>query len=593
MWPLLGALFCVSANAADSADAAAGKSLFAVCESCHGVNAEGNQALDAPLLAGLDADYLARQLRNFQRGLRGGGAEGSPARGMRDMAALLTDESQIQLVAQYVAGLPAVRSGDVAVSGDAGRGRELFRTCAACHGDEGRGNAALGAPALAGQADWYLLRQLQDFRAGRRGASAADTNGAQMRAMAQALRGEQALRDVVVHIRSLRGSSASGVVLSDRCPASFEQRDGLCVFRSLYELYQLPQGHGGLRAPLPGMREAFPARQIDLGRYLFFDPILSADRSMACASCHQPAHSFTDGRARSLGHDSADAAGQHRQAVLSRNAPSLWNVGFLPRLFWDARAESLERQAQGPLFSADEMAGSPASVEAALNASPQYRELFAQAFGRSAQAPIVSDEVERALAAFESSLVSFNSRYDRYAFGESAALSAEEIAGYNIFRGFVARCSQCHVPPLFTTADVAVVGAPASPGQPYDAGVGGVTHEAAMRGAFKIPTLRNIALTAPYFQAGQLARLEDVVRFYNDAPGHALPREEKLQVHWHLAMKAPTLSEAEQRALVAFLRTLTDESMMPAIPARLPSGLPVPTLLRRVAQRSLPDPTGR
>lgn len=604
---LLSALACAGAPSAQASDAMPGKDLFAVCESCHGVGAEGSQALNAPVLAGLDAAYVARQLRHYQQGLRGAGVEGSPGRAMRDMAALLRDDSQVEAVARYVASLAAVRSPDVTVRGDPVRGRALYRSCAACHGEDARGISALGAPALAGQADWYLLRQLEDFRAGRRGSAAQDVNGAQMQAMARTLGNAQALRDVVSYVRSLGAPSGAATAIEDRpnraptttpklssrCPPSFDQRDGLCVFRSLYELYALPAGHGGLRAPLPPMRATYSPQQIDLGRYLFFDPLLSADGSLACASCHQPDKGFADGRARSLGGTLHDGASGSHRAVLARNAPSLWNVGFLPRLFWDARADSLQAQARGPLFAADEMAGTPASLAAALNASPAYRELFAQAFQRPSDRPIDTDEVTRALAAFESSLVSFNSRYDRYALGDEAAMSPQEIAGYNIFRGFVARCSQCHVPPLFTSADVAVVGAPASPGQAYDAGVEAVTHEVAMRGAFKVPTLRNIALTAPYFQAGQLANLEDVIRFYNDTAGHAVPGGEHLQVHWHIAMKGPTLSAAEQRALLAFLRALTDESMMPAVPDRLPSGLALPSEVRRIAQHSVSSSTGR
>lgn len=596
LFVLLGVLTGACVPLSGSAGDLPGKSLFAVCESCHGVGAEGNRALNAPALAGLDAGYLTRQMNNFRQGLRGEGAEGSPGRAMRDMAALLQDESQVTAVSTYVASLPAAPVPDATVRGNAGRGKELFRTCIACHGENARGNPQLNSPALAGQADWYLLRQLEDFRDGRRGASAGDTDGAQMRAMARSLGNPQALRDVVSYIQSLSvpaSAPAASMKLSDRCPPSFEKRDGLCVFRSLYELYDLPAGHGGLRAPLPPMRASFSPEQIDLGRYLFFDPLLSGDRSLACASCHRPDMGFADGRARSLGHTLHDVAGSPRRVILARNAPTLWNVGFLPRLFWDARADSLQAQASGPLFSADEMAGTPASLEAALNASKTYRSLFAQAFKRSPGQPILTSEVTGALAAFESSLVSFNSRYDRYAFGDQSALNAEEIAGYNIFRGFVARCSQCHMPPLFTSGDVAVVGAPASPGQPYDAGVETVTHEAVMRGAFKVPTLRNIALTAPYFQAGQFASLSDVIRFYNDTAGHAVPAGEHLEVQWHIAMKGPTLSEAEQRALVAFLLTLTDESMMPAIPVRLPSGLPLPGEIVRVARRSTSSTTGR
>jgi len=144
-----------------------------------------------------------------------------------------------------------------------------------------------------------------------------------------------------------------------------------------------------------------------------------------------------------------------------------------------------------------------------------------------------------------------------------------------VFRGFVARCSQCHIPPLFTDGELAVIGAPAVPGEPYDRGAGRTDHDPALAGAFKTPTLRNIARTAPYFNAGQFATLDEAVAFYNDARGHAAPREVPLQIHWHIAMSQPMLGPDDVKALVAFLNTLTDESLMPQIPSSVPSGLPV------------------
>jgi len=324
------------------------------------------------------------------------------------------------------------------------------------------------------------------------------------------------------------------------------------------------------------MRARYTPAQIDLGRYLFFDRLLSTDGSVACADCHNPKLGFSDGRAQSLGYDPSSAGTKVRaRRPLERGAPSLWNVGFLPRLFWDGRAESLAQQADGPLFAADEMGNTPARLTTALEAVPEYRRLFAEAYARDERAPIALHEVVDALAAFESSLVSFNSRYDRYAFGDSSALSELELQGYNVFRGFVARCSQCHIPPLFTDGELVVIGAPAVPGQPYDGGAGGVDHDPAMIGAFRTPTLRNIARTAPYFNAGQFSTLEQTVAFYNDARGHAAPAGVPLQIHWHIAMSRPTLGADDVKALVAFLGTLTDESLMPQIPTSVPSGLPV------------------
>ena len=122
---------------------------------------------------------------------------------------------------------------------------------------------------------------------------------------------------------------------------------------------------------------------------------------------------------------------------------------------------------------------------------------------------------------------------------------------------------------------MAVIGAPPVPGLPYDAGAGALDPDPALRGAFRVPTLRNVARTAPYFQAGQFTDLEAVARFYNDARGHAVPVGEALQIHWHIPMSRPMLSDADVAALVACLGSLTDESMAPTVPAAVPSGLQV------------------
>jgi cytochrome c peroxidase len=379
------------------------------------------------------------------------------------------------------------------------------------------------------------------------------------------------------------------IELRTECPPSFEKTEtGRCRFVSLYQLYTASPGQGGLRAPLPPLRDGFTPAQADLGRYLFFDPVLSGDGRLSCAHCHHPDLGFADGRAQSTGHG-GQGVGPARTggARLARGAPTLWNVGFLDRLFWDGRASSLEAQADGPLFAPDEMANTPDGLVRALAASAEYRRLFAVAFQRAPSAPITVGEVASALAAFEASLVSLQSRYDRYAHGDADALNEQEIRGYNVFRGFVARCSQCHVPPLFASSELAVVGAPGTAEGRYDLGAGAVRDEPALRGAFKVPTLRNIARTAPYFQAGQFASLDEVVAFYNDRRGHALPVGISLDLHWHVHMERPELSQADAAALVAFLGTLTDESLRPDVPRAVPSGLPViPSLI--VATASTP-----
>ena len=181
--------------------------------------------------------------------------------------------------------------------------------------------------------------------------------------------------------------------LRDQCPPGFElTAEGVCELRTLYQFYDSLQdrGVGGTRTSLPEYRDGFTPQQIDLGRYLFFDPVLSGDGSISCASCHHPDKGFSDDRPRSIG-----IGGQE----VARAAPTLWNVAFLKRLFWDARAESLEEQAEGPLYSSDEMGNTRARLQATLNDSPVYRDLFAQAWpGTDA---VQLPQVYTALAAFQ------------------------------------------------------------------------------------------------------------------------------------------------------------------------------------------------
>lgn len=356
------------------------------------------------------------------------------------------------------------------------------------------------------------------------------------------------------------------LTLSTQCPPSFVERAGVCRLVTPYQQYASLQqaGVGGLKTGLPAIRDGFTARQIDLGRYLFFDPVLSANGTVACASCHDPDNGFADGRPRSIGLDGSEIA---------RNAPSLWNVGFLGRFFWDGRARSLEEQLHGPLYDAHEMGNTPAQLLATLNGIPDYRRLFASAFDDAGDG-IRSEHVYRALAAFEASLISLNSRYDLYAHGIADALSPRELAGMNVFRSFVARCGECHTPPLFTNQQIAVLGTPEPAGREFDAGAGKVTGEPTLRGGFKVPSLRNVALTAPYNHSGGTAGLRETVAFYTQGRGHAVSAGEKLTIHWHIW--EPQLTADEVDLVVDFLGALTDESFMPTRPAQVPSGRTVP-----------------
>lgn len=362
------------------------------------------------------------------------------------------------------------------------------------------------------------------------------------------------------------------ISLSNECPKGFSLEDhNVCRLRTLYQFYSSVQGGGvgGTQTSLPQYRDGFSPQQIDLGRYLFFDPFLSADNSIACASCHQPDKGFSDGLARSVGIN-----GQ----IGTRSAPSLWNSAFLTRFNWDASANSFEQQVQNPLFSAHEMNNEPQQLLDKLHAQPNYQHLFSQAFKDG----VSLANVYTALAAFQSSLISLNSRYDQYAHGNHDVLNAAEIRGMNVFRSFVARCAECHTPPLFTNNQIAVIGVPEPEETPFDKGAEKTFSERKLRGGFKVPTLRNINLTAPYMHQGNFDRLRDVTAFYNNGRGHAMPEDDHLYIHWHIS--EPQLTDAEIDDVVTFMGTLTDEKFIPNIPNTLPSGLELPAVINRQTQ---------
>lgn len=374
---------------------------------------------------------------------------------------------------------------------------------------------------------------------------------------------------MIVSLAAALALNTAAISLSNQCPPSFElTAQHQCLLVTRYDQYDSlhNKGVGGTKTALPKARDGFSPEQIDLGRYLFFDPLLSANHKQACASCHQPAQGFSDGKALSTGSNGD---------IGSRSAPGLWNVGFLKKLFWDGRADSLEQQALIPLFAPHEMANTAEQVLADLASSPQYPQLFRQAFPQSTELEL--SQVATALAAFQSSLISLNSKYDQYAHGYQQALNEQEIKGLNVFRSFVARCAECHTPPLFTNQQIAVIGTPEPEGMAFDPGAGTSPELSKLRGGFKVPGLRNVARTAPYMHSGRFATLEEAAEFYSKGRGHAVPKGEKLLLHWHIW--EPKLSPEEIQQLAVFLNTLTDESLMPVIPQLLPSGLPLPAEL--------------
>ena len=199
---LLISLFTLNLPANAAGDPAKGQAGFATCVACHQANGEGNQPLNAPRIGGYGAWYVARQLEMFKSGARGSDPKDLPGQQMRPMAMTLADDQAVEDVAAYVESLAPPKPA-ATVEGDAGTGKALYAVCAACHGVNGEGNNAVNAPPLAGQHDWYLVRQLQYYKDGTRGTASGDIFGAQMRPMAMTLADEQAIKDVAAYISTL------------------------------------------------------------------------------------------------------------------------------------------------------------------------------------------------------------------------------------------------------------------------------------------------------------------------------------------------------------------------------------------------------
>ena len=281
----------------------------------------------------------------------------------------------------------------------------------------------------------------------------------------------------------------------------------------------------------------YSAEKAELGRLLYFDPRLSIDNTVSCASCHDPKHAFTDGRPVSTG-----IRGQKG----GRSAPTVLNRAFSLAQFWDGRAATLEEQAKGPIANPIEMGQTHEGVVAKLQAIPGYRALFRQAFGTE---DLTIDHVAKAIATFERTVLSGNSPYDRYKAGDKKALTAEQVRGMDVFIN-KAKCDQCHEGVNFTTNAYHNLGVGIDKPDP-DEGRYAVTKNPADWGAFKTPTLREIAHTAPYMHDGSLKTLEEVVDFYDKGGTANKNLDEKI--------KPLKLTPEEKKALVAFMKSLSGE----------------------------------
>jgi cytochrome c peroxidase len=296
--------------------------------------------------------------------------------------------------------------------------------------------------------------------------------------------------------------------------------------------------------------------RVRLGRWLFHDPRLSADGSVSCSSCHRSEHGFSEPTAVSTG----VGGGTGR-----RKAPPILNAAFAvyPAFFHDGRAASLEEQALGPMVSDVEM-GNPDhdAIVARLVADGGYAPYFEEAFG---DGEITIERVTRAIADYERTRLSGNSPWDRWQAGDHAAASDEVKLGSRLFFG-KAGCVTCHLGDSFSDwrFHATGVGWDATSGSYSDRGRAGITGASGDEGAFKTPTLRDVARRAPYMHDGSLETLDEVVEFYDRGAAEGAPVS---------ALVQPLgLSRAEKSALVAFLEALDGEGYQDSGPALFPTG---------------------
>ncbi len=288
------------------------------------------------------------------------------------------------------------------------------------------------------------------------------------------------------------------------------------------------------------------AETIALGRRLYYDPQLSVDNTIACASCHHPKFGFSDGKSASEG-----VKGQKG----GRNAPTIFTAAYYSVQFWDGRAPSLEKQAEGPVQNPIEMAHTLEGVEKRLMADAGYRAQFEKAFGPG---PITYEMVGKCIASFERTVISGNSPFDRYFYGgDKKALSDSARRGLEVFRNpKKGNCAVCHTIgekyALFTDNKFHNLGVGASDEKFKDVGRFEVTKNPADTGAFKTPSLRNIALTAPYMHDGSQPTLEEVRDFYIGGGNSNPHRDPEIKVLDYLTGR-------ERADLLAFLESLTGE----------------------------------
>lgn len=343
-------------------------------------------------------------------------------------------------------------------------------------------------------------------------------------------------------------------------------------------------------APDPADNPSTPAK-VALGRLLFFDPVLSGNKDVACATCHQPEFNYAEFLETSIGVNGV-GRGRSRRFIdpndipfVKRNSQSVLNTAFNglrnheqydpaeAPMFWDMRSKSLEQQALEPIKTLEEMRGNSYhesrvldEVVARLRSIPAYRKMFLTAFpGESL--PVSQGNLGRAIAAYERSLIATNTRFDQYIRGDSNALSTGEKEGLNAF--LVTGCAKCHSGPMFSDFKLHAIGVPDTENRKEsDTGAGG-------KYAFRTPSLRNLRYTAPYMHSGKFTTLDQVLLFYEDIAGGKLPNPHVAAGQMDPLATNMDVNFKDISRIVEFLNTLNDDSFDKTIPERVPSGLPV------------------
>lgn len=337
------------------------------------------------------------------------------------------------------------------------------------------------------------------------------------------------------------------------------------------------------------------AEKIELGRLLFYDPILSGGKDVACATCHHPEFGYAESLDLSIGVN-GKGLGESRTfnrknniPFTKRNSQSLLNVAFngineegnyFPEeapMFWDLRAKGLEDQAIFPIKTLEEMRGHSFAEDSIANQVAKrvnditaYKQLFKECFPECETVTI--DYITKALATFQRSLIANNSRFDQYMRGNEKALSSRELNGMKAF--IKAGCARCHSGPMFSNFKVHVLGVQDNEKNPVsDAGFNDTY-------AFRTPTLRNLRVTRPYMHSGKLQTLDNVLLFYEDLRGKDLPNKNLNRDHLDSLAKLVKVEFKQIDAIIEFLNTLNDDNYDRKIPDKVPSGLPVGGMIK-------------